>query len=143
MRPTTHQSKVILTAPEFEPPEDTSIYRQHLHDQHGSLLGVVEMYEQDLRKLREQGLTGKLSTKTGQSGRYVVIKNRSVIGTTSVVARLILNTRKGLTVRYRDGNRFNLKRDNLYYQTGKAKGETLVDSRQQGDLPENENGVKI
>lgn len=143
MRPTTHQSKVILTAPEFEPPEDTSIYRQHLHDQHGNLLGVVEMYEEDLRSLRERGFTGKMCTKINQSGRYVIVKNMTVLGTNSVVARILLNARKGLQVRYRDGNRFNLKRDNLYYQTGKAKGETLVDSRQQGDLPETEISVKV
>lgn len=127
MKPKDIKHKVILNAPEFEPPKNRSIYREQIHDRKGNLLGEVEMYDDDLSKLREAGFAGKFFTKTTQGRRYVVIQNPSVIGEHSVVARLILNTRKGLTVRYRDGNRFNLKRDNLYYRTGRAKGETPVD----------------
>lgn len=133
MKPEDIKHKVILNAPEFEPPENRSIYREKLHDQQGNLIGEVEMYEDDLSKLREAGFLGKMFTKTTESGRYVVIKNPSVLGEHSVVARLILNARKGLTVRYRDGNRLNLKRDNLYYQTGRAKGQTPVDRDQLDD----------
>jgi hypothetical protein len=48
-------------------------------------------------------------------------------GQLASVARLILNSPRGRVVKHRDGDRLNLRRDNLFLATGKAPGATMKD----------------
>lgn len=58
----------------------------------------------------------------------VVFYDRAVAGGIAGVARQIINPGRGKVVRYRDGDRLNLRRANLDVQGGKARGQsTLAD----------------
>jgi len=88
------------------------------------LLGVVlqdgttaHVNEHDYYLLRERGWTGRWTARkvTGDN-TYPSINHGDKI---RPLARLILDARKGETIRYRNGNRNDLRRDNLIL---KAKG---------------------
>ena len=58
----------------------------------------------------------------GQAYGYVRSKNGKVKGGLSTVARLVLGTGRKQVVHYRDGDRLNLCRSNLYITKGNARG---------------------
>ena len=62
--------------------------------------------------------------RVGQGYGYVRCKNGKVKGGLSTVARLVLGTGRKQVVHYRDGDRLNLCRSNLYITKGNASGAT-------------------
>lgn len=54
----------------------------------------------------------------------VRVANQAVRGAQIGVARLIVRARPGQVVQYVDGDRLNLRRDNLYTHEGNARGNT-------------------
>lgn len=55
---------------------------------------------------------------TGKADRYVVCKIPGRKGRNIQVSRLMLNAGAGQVVRYRDGDSYNLRRENLYLDCG-------------------------
>ena len=62
--------------------------------------------------------------RVGQGYGYVRCKNGKVKGGLSTVARLVLGAGEKKVVHYRDGDRLNLCRSNLYITKGNASGAT-------------------
>ena len=60
--------------------------------------------------------------RVGQAYGYVRCKDGKVKGGLSTVARLVLGAGKKQVVHYRDGDRLNLCRSNLYITKGNASG---------------------
>ena len=62
--------------------------------------------------------------RVGQAYGYVRCKNGRIKGGLSTVARLVLGAGKNQVVHYRDGDRRNLCRSNLFITRGNARGAT-------------------
>ena len=62
--------------------------------------------------------------RVGQAYGYVRCKNGKIKGGLSTVARLVLGAGEKKVVHYRDGDRLNLCRSNLYITKGNASGAT-------------------
>ncbi|NII11548.1 hypothetical protein [Oleiagrimonas sp. C23AA] len=91
-----------------------------------------------LRRLQKQGWTDRWACASdGHGNRYVVTYCRDIEGRTSVttVARLVVGAEKGQRVRYRDGNRLNLRRENLYVEKGPARMAAHARPPRVGVLP--------
>jgi hypothetical protein len=69
--------------------------------------------------------TGWCLNSTGNGHAYVRCGRERFHGSLETVARLIMEAGPGDVVRYRDGNRLNLCRDNLYFsRRGRAELQT-------------------
>ena len=62
--------------------------------------------------------------RIGQGYGYVRCKDGKIKGGLSTVARLVLGAGENQVVHYRDGDRLNICRSNLYITKGNAKGAT-------------------
>lgn len=67
---------------------------------------------------------------TGNGYWYVRFSPGRFAGKLETVARTILGPRRGRVVKYRDGDRLNLRRSNLYYAQGFAPGATPADEEE-------------
>ncbi len=65
-----------------------------------------------------------VAARGAQTYGYVRCKNGKVKGGLSTVARLVLGTGQKQVVHYRDGDRLNICRSNLYITKGNARGVT-------------------
>lgn len=81
--------------------------------------GEAEMYSDDLERLRRAGLG--LSFSLNHNGRRAHYVRADKEGAKVMVARFIAGARKGEIVHHRDGNRLNLRRENLELGRGKAR----------------------
>lgn len=83
---------------------------------------TATLYRRDLDMLTANGLSLAWTfNPNGQGTAYVrAAEAGRASGGLVGVARLILNAGRGAIVRYRDGNRLNLRRENLYVASGKA-----------------------
>jgi len=90
------------------------------HDRPAKLLA------EDFDRLVAQGLplAWTLNQATGGNA-YVRCATSAVVGRLVTVARLILRVGRGRVVKYRDGDRLNLRRDNLWATNGPAKHRTI------------------
>ena len=86
---------------------------------HVALAGSTEratMYAEDYRRIVGANWSLHWSfTSTGREHKYVLVNARSAEGhaRTLTVARLVVDAPRGRRVYYADGNRLNLRRDNL------------------------------
>lgn len=93
---------------------------------HVALFGnehVVTLYAEDLDRVLADGWSPNwFLTSTGGRNRYVLVNARSPKGTprSLTVARLVAQVGKGQMVAYADGDRLNLRRDNLLVRKGTA-----------------------
>ncbi len=79
----------------------------------------------DFEMLLAEGYSDQWNfNRVGQAYGYVRCKNEKVKGGLSTVARLVLGAGKKQVVHYRDGDRLNLCRSNLFITKGNAKGAT-------------------
>lgn len=60
----------------------------------------------------------------GRGNEYVRVSERDHLGHLETVARLIMKPPRGCVVGYHDGDRRNLRRENLYLKLGFAPGRT-------------------
>jgi hypothetical protein len=97
---------------------------------HVALSGTTErttLYADDLENLQAAGWSRHWSlASTGGRFRYVLAYARNPIDRVRsiTVARLIAGAGKGQRVTYADGNRLNLRRDNLRIVTGGGNAHT-------------------
>lgn len=93
---------------------------------HVALFGnehVVTLYAEDLDRILADGWSPNwFLTSTGGHIRYVLVNARSPKGAprSLTVARLVAQVGKGQMVAYADGDRLNLRRDNLLVRRGTA-----------------------
>lgn len=81
------------------------------------------LYAEDYRRLMEAGWSPCWAmTSTGGKFRYVLVWARNPKGNprSLTVARLVAEVGKGQLVSYADGDRLNLRRDNLMVRKGTA-----------------------
>jgi hypothetical protein len=85
---------------------------------------VATVAEDDFVRLRANGFTDQWTTwHDGRSGcSYVVLGVTGLRGSILWVSRLIAEAGRGQRVGFRDGNRLNLRRDNLVVTGGWSKG---------------------
>jgi hypothetical protein len=82
--------------------------------------GEAVMHAADLDRLSDAGVGCNLCLNpSGRGIAYVRASQRG--GNTVNVARFIAGARRGEVVRYHDGDRRNLRRENLYLTRGKAR----------------------
>ena len=87
----------------------------------------------DYRMLEREGLGHSWTFNPNGSGMcYVKASTMKLPGHLVAVARLIIGAKAGQVVSYRDGNRLNLPRSNLYIREGKAKRCSLEAVRAAG-----------
>lgn len=74
----------------------------------------------DFDRLMQHGITGNwtLNWNWSRHGAYVRCAHRNASGNLFTVVRLIMEAPAGTWVRYHDGNHLNLRRSNLYLETG-------------------------
>jgi hypothetical protein len=112
--------KMQQTAPEYTVDSGQSLV-------HVALANTTEratMYAEDYERLIDVGYSRHWSlTSTGASARYVLVNARSIKGTkrSLTVARLVADAGKGSRVRYVDGDRLNLRTENLALVKGPAR----------------------
>ncbi len=77
----------------------------------------------DFEMLLAEGYSDQWNfNQVGQGYGYVRCKDGKIKGGLSTVARLVLGTGQKHVVHYRDGDRLNLCRSNLYITKGNARG---------------------
>lgn len=82
----------------------------------------AKAYRSDIERIREDGYTGAWFLNDNGSGSlYVRTARHGLRGTIISVCRLIADAVPGRVVKYRDGDRLNLCRDNLYFEDGFSK----------------------
>ncbi len=88
--------------------------------------GVAVLHAEDFDELMRFGITARWYWNVASPGfAYVRCKPPRNLncGTLLSVSRLIMEALPGMCVRYRDGDRLNLRRDNLYLaEDGRARG---------------------
>lgn len=110
----------------------------HTTDDHGTPIVLVPLAShpipaqvdaEDFDRLIAQGVSLFWTLNWSGTGYpYVRCSNPRVAGHLTTVARLILNVGPGRVVKYRDGNRLNLRRSNLWVANGPAKGQSPSES---------------
>ena len=88
----------------------------------------AKLFKEDFIRLEEAGLgLAWTYNPNGTGGQFYVRAYVSgVRGDLVTVARLIAGAGDGLRVQYRDGDRLNLRADNLYVSLGYAKGKATI-----------------
>lgn len=82
----------------------------------------------DFDRLRTTGVSDQWTLNGVGEYQYVRCPVSENVGDLDTVARLILHAPPGRIVKYRDGNRLNLRRDNLVLVPGYAPGVTAKDT---------------
>jgi hypothetical protein len=87
----------------------------------------ARLFAEDFDRLMEGGV-GHLWTlnSNGKGNWYVRACSSKVFGNITTVARLIADAGRGQCVRHEDGNRLNLRADNLTIERGYAKTPALL-----------------
>ncbi len=82
----------------------------------------AKLFQEDFEALMKTGITDQWHyNNNGVDCSYVRCAVGRGTDKTMTVARLIMRPRAGVIIGYRDGNRLNLRRDNLELGTGRAK----------------------
>lgn len=83
--------------------------------------------EEDFRRLVAEGYPKRWFINMSSTGYwYVRFSSDRYLGKLESVGRVIMNAPKGRVVKYRDGDRTNLRRSNLYLTRGYAPGQTPI-----------------
>lgn len=85
----------------------------------------VTLDEPDFDRIVDSGIAPRWVLNEAFPGFYYVrCYQPDVAGKLGLVARHVLEAGRGQVVKYRDGDRLNLRRSNLYLTTGRAKGQS-------------------
>lgn len=85
----------------------------------------VTLDEPDFDRIVASGIAPRWVLNEAFPGFYYVrCYQPDVAGKLGLVARHVLQAGQGQVVKYRDGDRLNLRRSNLYLTTGRAKGQS-------------------
>jgi HNH endonuclease len=90
----------------------------------------AKIFREDFEALLAAGYSSAWTFNAADSAgtrRYVRCGVWARRGNLAIVARLILSSPKGRVVKHRDGDRLNLRRDNLFLAEGRAPGITMRD----------------
>lgn len=91
------------------------------------IVGCATIERSDLERLDAYGVPRHWYLNSAHGCGYVSFAARAFKGGNQTVARLIVGAGFRKAVRYRDGDRLNLRRSNLYLADGPtAKGKTPV-----------------
>jgi len=89
----------------------------------------AKLLADDFDRLVSDGVSLAWTFNDNGSGYgYVRTYSGAVAGKLTSIARLIVNAGRGKVVKYRDGDRLNLRRDNLWIARGPARGQTPSDA---------------
>lgn len=101
--------------------------------------GMARLDAEDYLRLRAAGISDQWMLNAGKHGKgpaYVRCAVRGKPGEAATVARLIVNAPKGRIVRYRNDDRMDLRRQNLFIErdpnrtrTGRRKSPAEVPAR--------------
>lgn len=83
--------------------------------------GEVEMLAADLDALKAAGVSPVFNFNRAGKPAFGYVRAQQLGGNTVTVARFIARAGRGQVVRYVDGNRLNLRRENLMLDQGRAK----------------------
>lgn len=84
---------------------------------------VAKLLAEDFARLQARGITAQWAFNEAKPGYgYVRCGCPSAVRGLVTVACLIMEPPRGFNVRYRDGDRTNLRRENLYLTPGAARG---------------------
>lgn len=87
----------------------------------------AKLFPEDFHRLMEWGYSDQwVYNRAGTGHPYVRCSSSRVAGAHETVARVLVNPGTGHIVQYHDGDRLNLRADNLYTNKGYAKGQTIV-----------------
>lgn len=87
----------------------------------------AKLFREDFHRLTAEGLGLAWTFNEAKGGyRYVRAYAQGVCGDLVTVPRLILGAGAGRRVQYRDGDRLNLRLDNLYLSAGYAKSKAAL-----------------
>ncbi len=111
------------------PPSGEAV-RVPIFNRRNEVIDFAEVYADDLARLEQQGFGLRWYFNRASGKSYVSTAERFHKGGNAQVARLISGAPKGLVVRYRDQDPRNLRRENLYFETGNAKGKTPQEGAQ-------------
>ncbi|MDK9726195.1 MAG: HNH endonuclease [Sterolibacteriaceae bacterium MAG5] len=85
----------------------------------GNKPALAKLLRDDFEAMQAAGFTDQwFVNDNGTGNAYVRCTGADIRGGIATVARLIMEPPKGFQVRYRDGDRLNLRRDNLKLQKG-------------------------
>jgi hypothetical protein len=92
---------------------------------------TVKMLASDLRDLRERGFTDQVTVVLdAHSGfSYANVNVTGMAGGMVGLSRLIMDAKRGKNVKYLDGDRLNLRRNNLVIVKGHGKNVVQVANR--------------
>ena len=109
-----------------------------LRDRQREVIGFAIVERGDLEALQAAGVQTPWFINSAASGHsYVNAPERKHRGRSQPVARVIMSAPNGVIVRYRDGNRRNLRRSNLYLTEHPcAKGKTPLTGSISCEKPE-------
>lgn len=86
----------------------------------------AKLFRDDFDRLMAEGCSDQwMLNSNGQGHAYVRVGNSNVAGQLESVARLVFNAGNGVVVKHYDGDRLNLRSDNLMTEKGYAKGQTV------------------
>ncbi len=100
------------------------VVRMPIYNRYKEVIDFADVYAADLAALEKAGFKTRWYFNRARRNRYVATTERRHKGRNAQIARLISGAPKGLVVRYRDDDPRNLRRENLYFETGNAKGKT-------------------
>lgn len=88
----------------------------------------AKLLKEDFERLIDAGLgLAWVFNSNGRGGQhYVKASAPGVRGNLLTISRLIVGAGAGRRVQYRDGNRLNLRSDNLFISEGYAKGRATI-----------------
>ena len=89
--------------------------------------GEAVIDQRDFDLLMRIGVSPAWFLNGTERGRYVRTSMRGIRGSLVGVARVITRARRGQIVKYRDGNRLNLRRGNLKVASGRSNRTDAVE----------------
>lgn len=85
----------------------------------------AKLLKDDFERLTSMGLTTSWTFNNDGKG-HSYVRTHAPGSNLITVARAVADVGRGRCIHYRDGNRLNLRRDNLTSSPGYAKGKALV-----------------
>ncbi len=111
---------------------------QHIIDRDGASIVLVPVHglkepakvrADDFERLTRAGYPPRfMHVKNGKGQSYVRVCHPTLMHGQETVARLVADVAKWQQVRYRDGNRMNLRRENLYVTRKPRRGCRFVEA---------------
>jgi len=91
----------------------------------------AQVHRDDLERVKAAGYTGAWFLNGCNGYSYVRTGRSDLVGRLESVARIIAEAKPGQIVKYRDGDRLNLRRDNLYLGSGRSKARRWTEATEE------------